>query len=167
MQRRILATTLVELFGIFCFSSQSCYFWLNFFVVTSFNLYFVGKITRAFSLVRFESSKKVANFVFVKTSNGHNFCSGYQNHNNYICIMCRRKFPTPWQLAIGRLRSSSSKKVILSKVFYFSSFIHLFLSTNHFQLPQLEFEFLFEILCAILSSFYKVSHKISSHLDII
>ena len=35
-------------------------------MVTSFNPYFVGKIARAFSLVRFESSKKLANFVFVK-----------------------------------------------------------------------------------------------------
>ena len=125
MQRRILATTLAELFGIFCFSSQSCYFWLNFFVVTSFNLYFVGKIARAFSLVRFESSKKVANFVFVKTSNGHNFCSGYQNRNYYICIWGRKKFPTLWLPAIGWLRSPSCKKSDSVKSFLFFKFYSL------------------------------------------
>ena len=70
-------------------------------MVTSFNLYFVGKMARAFSLVRFESSKKLENFVFVKTSNGHNFCSGYQNRNYYICIWGRKKFPMPWQPAYG------------------------------------------------------------------
>ena len=92
-QRQILETTLAELIEMFCFGSYS-YFWLNFFVVTSFDPYFVGKIARAFSLVRFESSKKVANFIFVKTSNGHNFCSGNQNRYYFICIWGRKKFPT-------------------------------------------------------------------------
>ena len=94
-------------------------------MVTSFNPYFVGKIARAFSLVRFESSKKLANFVFVKTSNGHNFCSGYQNRNYYICIWGRKKFPTPWQPAIGWLRSPSSKKSDSVKSFLFFKFYSL------------------------------------------
>ena len=92
-----LETTLAELIGIFCFGSCSCYFWLNFFVVTYFDPYFLRKIAGALSLVRFESSKKIANLIFVKTSNGHNFCSGYQNRYYYICIWGRKKFPIPWQ----------------------------------------------------------------------
>ena len=92
---------------------------MNFFLVTSFNPYFVGKIARAFSLVRFESSKKVANFVFVKTSNGHNFCSGYQNRNYYICIWGRKKFLTPWQPAWRAEVSIVQNKRFCQKFFIF------------------------------------------------
>ena len=94
-------------------------------MVTSFNLYFVGKIARAFSLVRFESSKKVANFVFVKTSNGHNFCSGYQNRNYYICIWGRKKFPAPWPAEVSIVQKSDSVKSFLFFKFYSLIFLNL------------------------------------------
>ena len=115
------------------FSDHPCYFWLNFFVVTSFNPYFVGKIARAFSLVRFECSKKVANLIFVKTSNGHNFCFGYQNRNYYMCIWGRKKFPTSWHLAISQMRSPSSKSGDSVKSFLFFKFYSL----NFLNLPFL------------------------------
>jgi len=95
-------------------------------VVGSFDPYFVGKIVGALSLVRFESSKKVVNLIFVKTSNGHNFCSGYQNDYYYICIWDRKKFPISWQPAKGWLRSLASQNHMFTSFFYFSSFIVLF-----------------------------------------
>jgi len=94
-------------------------------VVTSFDPYFVGKIPGALSLVRFESSKKVANLIFVKTSNDHNFCSGYQNRYYYICIWGRKKFHMPWQSVLGRLRSPSSKNCDFVKIFLFSKYYSL------------------------------------------
>ena len=92
----------------------------------------MGKIVGALSLVRFESSKKVANFIFVKTSNGHNFCSGYQNRYYYICILGRKKFPMLWQPTVGWLRFPSSKKSDSVKIFYFPSFILIFFLTYQF-----------------------------------
>ena len=108
-------------------------------MVTSFNPYFVGKIARAFSLVRFESSKKLANFVFVKTSNGHNFCSGYQNRNYYICIWGRKKFPMLWQPFVGRLRSPSSKNCDSVKSFLFSKYYSLIFCLKFFVLSSHHF----------------------------
>jgi len=60
--------------------------------------------------------------VFIKTSNGHNFCSGYLNDYYYICIWGRKKFIISWQPAKGLLRSLASQIHLFTSFFLFFIF---------------------------------------------